>query len=154
MDGITPEGARNALETAERARQQVAAEVGLPRGYWWAMAAGWVALGALGDFGPRWLATVATVAFAVGHSTVAGRLLSGRHRSDRLQVSADTAGHRIPLLVIGILVSLVVLTIGAALALHADGVRHAGTWASVLAAVVVGFGGPDIFRVTRRWAHA
>ena len=28
MDEITPEGARNALETAERARQQVAAEVG------------------------------------------------------------------------------------------------------------------------------
>lgn len=154
MDEITPEGARSALETAEQARRQVAEEIGLPRGYWWAMAAAWVGLGVLGDLGPRWLATVATVVFAVGHSTVAARLLSGRHRSDRLQVSADTAGHRIPLVVIGILLALVVLTVVAGLALHADGVRHAGTWAAVLAAAVVGFGGPEVLRVTRRWAHA
>ncbi|SCX20331.1 hypothetical protein [Mycolicibacterium fluoranthenivorans] len=154
MDEITPEGARNALETAERARRQVAAEVGLPRAYWWAMAAAWVGLGLLGDFGPSWLATVATVGFAVGHSTVASRLLSGRHRSGRVQVSAATAGSRIPLVVIGILLGLVVLTVVTGLALHADGVRHAGTWAAIVAAAVVGFGGPEILRVTRRWAHA
>ena len=41
MEGqITPEQARAALDAAERARRQVAAEVGLPRGYWWALAAG------------------------------------------------------------------------------------------------------------------
>lgn len=154
MDEITPESARHALEVAERARQRVTEEIGLPRGYWWALAAAWVALGALGDYGPRWLTTVATVGFAVGHSTVASRLLSGRHRSDRMQVSADTAGSRIPLVVIGILLGLVLLTIAAGFALHADGVRHAGTWAALLAAAIIGFGGPDILRVTRRWAHA
>lgn len=154
MDYVTPEGARNALEAAEHARGRVAAEIGLPRGYWWAMAAAWVALGVLGDVGPRWLATVATAAFAIGHATVAARLLSGRHRSDRVQVSAATAGQRVPLVVIGILLSLVLLTIAAGFALHADGIRHAGTWAAILAAAVVGFGGPDILRVTRRWAHA
>ncbi|CDO08625.1 hypothetical protein C1S82_27825 [Mycolicibacterium cosmeticum] len=154
MDDITPEGARNALETADHARRRVAAEIGLPRGYWWAMAVAWVTLGVLGDLGPRWLATIATIAFALGHSTVASRLLSGRHRSDRVQVSAATAGPRVPLVVIGILLSLVALTVAAGFALHADGVRHAGTWAAILAAAVVGFGGPEILRVTRRWAHA
>jgi hypothetical protein len=118
------------------------------------MAAAWVVLGVLGDTGPYWLATVATVAFAVGHSTVAARLLRGRNGSRRLQVSAATAGHRIPLVVIGILLALVVLTVAAGLALHADGVRHAGTWAAVLTAAVVGFGGPEILRAGRRWAHA
>ncbi len=154
MDEVTPEGARNALEAAEHARRRVAAEIGLPRGYWWAMAAAWVALGVLGDIGPRWLATIATMTFAIGHATVATRLLSGRHRSDRVQVSAATAGRRIPLVVIGILLSLVLVTIAAGFALHADGIRHAGTWAAILAAAVVGFGGPEILRVTRRWAHA
>ncbi|MBI3227361.1 MAG: hypothetical protein HYZ39_20140 [Mycolicibacterium cosmeticum] len=154
MDEITRDGAKNALEAAERARGRVADEVGLPRGYWWAMAAGWVTLGVLGDVGPRWLATVATVGFSLGHAVLASRLLDGRRRSDRLQVSAETAGRRVALVVVGILITLVVLTIAAALAMHADGVRHAGTWASVLAAAVVGFGGPEILRCTRRWVHA
>jgi ABC-type enterochelin transport system permease subunit len=71
-----------------------------------------------------------------------------------VQVSAATAGSRIPLVVIGILLGLVVLTVVTGFALHADGVRHAGTWAAMVAAAVVGFGGPEILRVTRRWAHA
>jgi hypothetical protein len=154
VDEVTPEGARSALERAEHARRQVAAEVGVPRSYWWAMAAAWITLGVLGDVGPRWLAAAATVVFAVTHSTVATRLLTGRHPSDRLQVSADTAGHRIPLLVISILFALVVLTVLVGFALHADGVRHPGTWAAVLTATVVGFGGPEILRTARRWAHA
>ncbi|OIJ63743.1 hypothetical protein WN71_033425 [Streptomyces mangrovisoli] len=154
MDNIAPEQARSALDAADRARRQVAEEVGLPRGYWWGMAAGWVVLGVLGAETPSWLAGMATAAFGAGHSVVASRLLSGRRRTDQVQVSAAVAGRRIPLVVVGMLLALVALTVLAALALDADGAGHAGIWASVLVAAIVGFGGPEILRVLCRWVRA
>lgn len=154
MDNIAPDEARAALAAADRAQRQVAAEVGLPRGYWWAMAAGWIALGVIGAFGPWWLITIATLLFGAGHASLARRLLSGRMRTDRLQVSGAVAGRRIPALVVGMLVVLVAVTIGAAFALAADGAEHPGIWAAVLVAAIVGFGGPEILRVLRGRAHA
>ncbi|MQY10166.1 hypothetical protein SRB5_02730 [Streptomyces sp. RB5] len=153
-DDIAPEQARSALDAVEGARRAVGEEVGLPRGYWWAMAAGWLVLGVLGDVGPVWLASVATLAFGAGHSVFATRLLSGRRRTGGLRVSADVAGRRTPLIVIGMLLALVALTIAAALGLDADGTGHPSVWAAVMAALVIGFGGPEILRVLRRWAHA
>ncbi|MDT5335770.1 MAG: hypothetical protein QOD90_1275 [Mycobacterium sp.] len=155
MEGqITPDEARAALDATERARRQVAAEVGLPRGYWWALAAGWVALGVIGDVGPMWLVTVATLGFGMGHSVLASRLLDGRRRTDRLQVSAIVAGRRTAVTVVGMLVLLVGVTIGTAMALDADGAGHPGIWAAVFVAVIVGFGGPEILRVLRHGARA
>jgi hypothetical protein len=155
MEGqITPDEARAALDATERARRQVAAEVGLPRGYWWALAAGWVALGVIGDVGPMWLVTVATLGFGMGHSVLASRLLDGRRRTDRLQVSAIVAGRRTAVTVVGMLVLLVGITIGTAMALDADGAGHPGIWAAVLVAAIVGFGGPEILRVLRHGVRA
>lgn len=154
MENIAPDEARTALDTADRARDRVAEEVGLPRGYWWAMAAGWVVLGVLGSETPPWLAGMATVTFSAAHTALASRLLDGRRRTDRLQVSRAVAGHRIPLTVIGMLAGLVAVTVLAALALDADGADHAGIWAAVLVAAIVGFGGPEILRVLRRGARA
>jgi hypothetical protein len=154
MAEISAEQARAALDLAESARSKVADEVGLPRGYWWALATAWVVLGVLGDIGPAWLATTATIGFGVGHSTVASRLLAGRSRTQRLQVSADVAGRRTPLVVIAMLVGLVLVTIAAGFSLDADNAGHAGIWAAVFVAAIVGFGGPEILRVLRRWAHA
>lgn len=154
MDDIAPEQARSALEAADRAHRQVADEVGLPRGYWWAMAAGWLVFGVVGRVAPVWLAVVVTVGFGAGHAVLASRLLDGRRRTDRLQVSAAVAGHRIPVVVVGMLLALVGVTVAAGLVLDADGARHPGIWAAALAAAVVGFGGPEILRVLRRWARA
>jgi MFS family permease len=154
MDHITPEQAGIALGAAERARHQVADEVGLPRGYWWAMAGGWVLLGSLGSLAPSWVAGAATAAFGVGHAVLASRLLDGRRRTGQVQVSRTVAGRRVPLVVIGMLVALVALTILAALALDADGAEHASIWAAALVAAVIGFGGPEMLRVLRRWVRA
>lgn len=151
MDNVAPDQARAALDAVERARRHVAAEVGLPRGYWWAMAAGWVALGVIGDLGPQWLAIVATLIFGAGHAFLASRLLSGRHRTDQVQVSAAVAGSRTAIVVVGMLLALVALTIGVAVALDADGDRNPGIWAGVLVAAIIGFGGPEILRVLRHW---
>jgi hypothetical protein len=154
MQHITPEQAREALDVAAQARTKVADEVGLPRGYWWVLAAAWVALGVTGDVAPPWVATAATVAFGVGHSLVASRLLDGRRRTQRVQVSAAVAGRRTPLVVVAMLVGLVLVTIAAGFGLDADGAGHAGVWAAVLVAGIVGFGGPEILRVLRRWLRA
>lgn len=154
MGGTTPADARAALDAVDRATARVADEVGLPRWYWWLLAAGWVFLGVIGDVGPQWLVIAATLGFGVVHSVIASRRLDGRRRTDRLQVSADTARSRIPLVVIGMLIALVVLTIGAGFALHADGARHAGIAAAVFVAAIVGFGGPEILRTLCRWTNA
>lgn len=154
MDDIAPQQARTALDVADRARRQVAEEVGLPRIYWWAMAAGWLVLGVLGSVLPAWLAGAATAGFGIGHGVLASRLLDGRRRTDRLRVSAAVAGRRTPLVVVGMLFVLVGVTLVAALALDASGADHAGIWAAGVVAVLIGFGGPDILRVLRRWARA
>jgi len=132
----------------------VAGQVGLPRLYWWGMAAGWLALGAIGDLGPEWLITVATVLFGAAHSMIASHLLDGRQRTDGLRVSAAVAGHRTPVVVIGMLVALVALTVGLALGLDADGAGHPSIWAAAIVAPVVGFGGPEILQALRRLVRA
>ncbi|WP_328398307.1 hypothetical protein [Nocardia sp. NBC_00416] len=154
MENVAPDQARAALDAVERARGRVAREVGLPRGYWWAMAAGWVVLGLIGDLGPQWLIITATLIFGVGHSFAASRLLNGRRRTDQVQVSAAVAGRRTPIVVVGMLCALVALTLGVAMALDADGDRSPGIWAGVLVAAIIGFGGPEILRVLRHWFHA
>ncbi|MER5778245.1 hypothetical protein ABT144_28915 [Streptomyces sp. NPDC002039] len=154
MTDITPEQAGTALEAVERARHQVAEEVGLPRGYWWSMAAGWLLLGVLGSLASPWPAGVATVAFGMGHAMLASRLLDGRRRTGQVRISRTVAGRRVPFVVIGMLVGFVVVTVAAALALDADGADHAGIWAAALVAPVIGFGGPEMLRVLRGWVRA
>ncbi|AYF75355.1 hypothetical protein D7D52_17440 [Nocardia yunnanensis] len=154
MREIDPEQARAALDAAGRARRQVAEEVGLPRGYWWAMGCGWVFLGVIGQFAPGWVVAVATLAFGAGHATVASRWLDGRRRTGQVRVSAQVAGRRTPLVVIGMLLGLVALTVAAAVVLEADGAAHAPLWSAVLVAAIIGFGGPEMLRVGRRWVRA
>ncbi len=154
MGDTTPADARAALDAVDHATARVADEVGLPRWYWWLLAAAWVCLGVIGDFGPQWLAIAATVGFGIAHSTIASRRLNGRRRTGRLQVSADTAGRRVPVVVIGMLIALVAVTIAAGFLLDADGARHAGTAAAVFVAAIVGLGGPEILRTLCRWANA
>jgi hypothetical protein len=154
MENITPADARAALDDVDRAKAHVVDEVGLPRWYWWLLAAAWVVLGIIGDIGPQWLVIGATVGFGVIHSMVASRRLTGRRRTGRLQISADTVGRRILVVVIGLLFAMVVATIAVGLALDADGARHPGIAAAVFIAAVVGLGGPEILRILCRWVHA
>lgn len=151
---IAPEDAREALEAVTRATRHVQEEVGLPRAYWWGMAAGWVVLGVIGDLGAGWLASAATLVFGAGHSAVASRLLGGQQRTGNVRVSSAIAGRRTPFVVVGMLIALVALTVGVALGLNADGAAHPAIWAAMIVAATVGFGGPEILRVLRRWARA
>lgn len=148
---ITPADAQAALDRTAKAQNQVADELGLPREYWWAMAGGWIGLGVLGDLTPWPVAAAATLAFGAGHAALASRILNGRQRTQGVRVSAAVAGRRTPFIVIGMLAVFVVLTIGAALVMDADGAGHPAIWAGVLVAVTVALGGDDMLRTLLRW---
>lgn len=150
VERIEPQDAADALATVDRAEQQVAREIGLPRIYWWGMAAGWLGLGVLGDLGPAWLLTTATVLFGAAHSTLASWLLDGRSRTSGVRVSSVVAGRWVPVVVVGMLLGFVALTIGLALLLDADHAGHPQIWTAAMVAAVIGFGGPEILAWLRR----
>ncbi len=129
--------ARLALSSIERQRQQVMAEVDVPWWYWVGLAAGWIGLGALANHGPAWATIAGTVAFGAGHASVAPWVLSGRHGSSHLSVRSDLVGRHIPLVVVGFLMVMTVVTIALALVANADGDRNPALLASVVIAALV-----------------
>jgi hypothetical protein len=149
---ITPQEARAALDTLDRDRLRVIDEIELPRWYWYGLALGWVALGFITDLKHAWITAVATLLFGAIHATVAPRVASGRHRTQRLSVSAELAGRHTFRLVIGGLIALACLTIAGSLAASADGARHPVTIASMFVAVTIVLGGPHLLASVRRRA--
>ena len=65
---LTYAEAQAALTSIDDRQRQVIAEIGMPRGYWWAVAAGWVALGVVVDLGNPWATGVATLLFGAAHA--------------------------------------------------------------------------------------
>jgi len=147
---INETDARLALDRVEQRRREVIAEIDMPRWYWWGVALGWLALGAITDYAAAWLAAAATLVFGAVHSAVAQRVLSGRHGSRRLSVRAEVAGRHIPALVIGFLLAMVAATVVLALVASADGARHPVTLAGATVAAAVLAGGPRIMAAARR----
>ncbi|HEX8856279.1 MAG TPA: hypothetical protein VF752_11845 [Thermoleophilaceae bacterium] len=147
---VTPAEARAALETVEGGRLRVIDEIDLPSWYWWGLALCWIGLGFIADLNHPWITAAATCAFGAAHSAVAPRVVSGRHRTRRLSVSAAVAGCATPRLVIGGLIALAALTVALGFAANADGARHPATVASVVVAVVIVLGGPRLLAVVRR----
>jgi hypothetical protein len=148
-DSVTSDEARAALRTIDRERGRVVEQISLPPWYLWGLAIGWVVLGVIADIGPTWLTSVATCIFGAGHASVAPRVIDGRHGSERLRVGRDVVGRRISMMVIGALIALAGLTVAAALAIRADGARHAVTIASVLVATIVLLGGHHLIAIGR-----
>ena len=142
--------ARFALDSIEQRRREVIAEIDMPRWYWWGVALGWVALGVIADVGNAGATLVATFVFGAVHSTVAPRVLSGRHRSPQLSVRAEVVGNQVPKLVIGFLLGLAAVTIALGSLAYADGAGHPVTMASVVVAVAVLCGGPQLMAAVRR----
>jgi hypothetical protein len=145
--------AQFALSSIEERRRQVIAEINVPRWYWLALAAGWVALGVIADYAPPWVDIAATLAFGAAHASIAPRVLSGRRASSQLSVRGELVDRRIPMLIIGLLVVMVAVTVVLALLLHADGARHPATWASVVVAALLLVAGPALMGTVRRRAE-
>lgn len=145
--------ARLALREVERGRERVIDQIGMPRWYWWGLAACWIGLGILNDIANAWVIAVATVTFGAVHSAVSQRLLAGRRRTSGLKVRADVAGRRTPVIVFGYLITLAGVTVAAGFAAYADGAEHPATMASVLVAVIILLGGPRVMAAIRARAR-
>ena len=149
---VTAHEARAALDSVDRGRRQVIDEIDLPRWYWFGLAVGWIALGFITDLKHPWLTTAGTLLFGAVHSTVAPRVVDGRHRSNRVSVSRELTGRQTARLVLGGVVACALLTIGGALAVGADGAHHPVTITSVFVAVIIVLGGPQLLASVRRRA--
>jgi hypothetical protein len=149
---ITPQEARAALDVLDRDRLRVIEEIELPRWYWWGLALGWIALGFITDLKHVWLTSAGTLVFGAVHASVAPRVASGRHRTQRVSVRAELAGPHTFQLIIASLIALACLTIAGSLAASADGARHPVTIASMFVAVMIVLGGPLLLAGVRRRA--
>jgi hypothetical protein len=152
MDDIDPASARLALHDIDDRRRQVTDEIKVPAAYWWGVALGWIALGIITDTGNAVAGVVATVAFGAIHSAVAPRLLSGRHGSKQLSVRADVVGRHMASTLLAAVIGLAGVTVVLAILAESDGAAHPVTMASVVAAVAVLLGGPQLVGAIRRRA--
>jgi hypothetical protein len=152
-NSVTDAEARLALHEVEQGRQRVIDQIGMPRWYWWGLAACWIVLGVLNDIANAWVVGVATLTFGAVHSAVSQRLLGGRQRTTGVKVRADIAGRRAPVIVFGFLIALAGVTIAAGFAAYADGAEHPGTMASVLVAVMILLGGARVMAAIRARAR-
>jgi hypothetical protein len=150
---ISETEARLALGSIERRRQQVIAEIDLPPWYWSSVAAGWVGLGVLTEYGPAWATIAGTVAFGAVHSAIAPRVLSGRHGSPHLSVRRDMVSRHVPALVFGFLIVMTMATVALAQIANADGARSPAILASVVVGALVLTGGPNLMTAVRRRAE-
>jgi membrane protein implicated in regulation of membrane protease activity len=152
-EGISPSDAVRALDDVDRRRSQILAEIDVPSWYWWGLAAGWVGLGLVTVVGKPWLSVAATVGFGAAHASIAHRVIDGRHGSGQLSVRADLVGRHVRLLVIGFLLVLIAVTVAVALAADALGAPQPVLIASLVVAVAVLFGGPQLMAAVRRRAE-
>jgi len=146
---VTHQEAEAALDTVARRRRRVIDEVGLPGWYWWGLALGWIAVGIVADLKVTWATAAATLIFGAVHANVVPRVASGRHRTQLISVKAELAGRRTALIVVLAVAALGVVTVGAALALYADGARDPSIIASIFVAVVILLGGPRLLSSPR-----
>jgi len=149
---VTEEEARFALSSIEHRQHQVLAEIDVPLLYWLSVAAGWVGLGFVADLHVAWATTISTLLFGAVHAAVAPRFISGRNRTRQLSIRADVVDSHVSALVLGFLMVMAAATVGLAFAAHADGARHAATAASLVVAVMVLLGGPNLMTTVRRRA--
>lgn len=141
---ISEADARLALRSIEDQRQQVIAEIDLPKWYLGGLAGGWLLLGMASDSGNVWLTSGATLLFGAVHAAAAQHVFSGRHKSSQLSVRAGIIGRHLPAVLFAWLIGLTLATIGVAFAVNADGAEHASTIAAAFAAVAILCGGPTL----------
>ena len=150
---ITETEARLALGAVEHRRHQVIAEIDVPPSYWWSVAVGWVALGVVAVLRVAWATAASTFLFGTVHAALAPYYISGRLRSRQLSIRAEVVDRRVSAWVLGFLVVLAAATVGIGFAANADGARHPATVASMVVALMVLLGGPNLMGVVRRRAE-
>jgi hypothetical protein len=150
--GATGDEAADALAGIQRQQGQVIEAVLVPGWYWWAMAAGIVAIGAARDSGDLVVQAITIPLAALVMAVLTGAMIPAVRR--RVQVhSATQPGGRAAAAIFGLIVLVDGVIVGTAASLHASGF-HPGTIGCAAGAAVLVIAGPLVNRYLRKLMQA
>jgi hypothetical protein len=147
--GPTSAEAAAALAEIQQRQGQVIEAVLVPGWYWWAMAAGTVAIGAARDSGDPVVQAITIPLAALVMAVLTGVMIPGVRR--RVQVhSATQPGARGAAAIFGLIVLVDGAIVGTAAGLAAAGFSYPGTIGCAAGAAVLVIAGPLVNRYLRR----
>ncbi|MEP7179963.1 MAG: hypothetical protein ABI775_12800 [Pseudonocardiales bacterium] len=147
--GVTGEQAAAALADIERRHGQVIKAVLVPGWYWWAMAAGMVAIGATRDSGRPVVQAIVIPVAALGMAALTGAMIPAVRRRVQLH-RATKPGARGTAAIVGLIVLVDGVIVGTAAGLAAAHAAHPGTIATAAGAIAIVIAGPLVNRYLSR----
>ncbi|WP_028923228.1 hypothetical protein [Pseudonocardia acaciae] len=148
-----PDEAARALDEIDRRADQVITRSLIPWWYWWAVAVLTVGLVAAVESREPLVIGVGTGVFVLGVPAATCAVVFGARR--HAQPRGDLLGPGGALAIVGFVALVLAVTLPAAFALQAAGVRYPATLATALGGVVMVVGGPVLRRLLRQimWTH-
>jgi DMSO/TMAO reductase YedYZ heme-binding membrane subunit len=146
---LRPDEAASALAEIRLRQERVIDAVLVPTWYWWAVAAGAVAIGAAADSHARTVLAVTLPVAIVEIATLTVVMIFGTSRQARVRGN-ELLGGRGAIAIVAFVWILVGLSLGAAFALRAAGAPLPGTIGTALCALGLVTGGPLLMRRLRK----
>jgi hypothetical protein len=145
---VRPDEAVGALTEIARRRAQVVTLTIIPTWFWWSIAVLMVGFTVAVESRRPFAIGIATALFVLGTLVVVGRIVFGIVR--RAQPRNNMLGPKGVLAILGFDAITLAISLPAAFALEAAGVRYPATWGVVLAGIMLVVGGPLLMRYLRR----
>ena len=145
---LQPEEATSALAEIRRQQAKVIDAVLVPGWYWWAVAAGMVAIGAAADTRRAAVLAVVIPIAAVLIAALTAGMIFGAYRHAQLH-SSELLGGRGAVAIVGFVWLVVALTLGIGFALRAAGAHLPATIATAIGGAALVTAGPFLMRKLR-----
>jgi len=145
---MPPDEAASVLAGIRQQQEQVINAVLVPAWYWWAVAAGMVAIGAATDTHRAVVLAVIIPIVAVIIAALTFGMIFGTYRRAQVR-SSEMLGDRGALIIVGFVWLVVGLTLGLGFGLRAAGTPVPATIATVIGGAVLAVGGPALMRRLR-----
>jgi hypothetical protein len=143
-----PDEATSALAQIRQRQGKVIDAVLVPGWYWWAVAAGMVAIGAAADTRDAVILAVVIPVAAVLIAALTAGMIFGAYRHARVR-SSELLGGRGAVAIVGFVWLVVALTLGIGFALRAVGAHLPATIATAIGGAALVAGGPLLMRKLR-----
>jgi hypothetical protein len=149
MNGrLEPDDATSALAQIRQQQSKVIDAVLVPGWYWWAVAAGMVAIGAATDTRDAVVLAVVIPIAAVLIAALTAGMIFGSYRRARVR-SSELLGGPGAVAIVGFVWLAVALTLGIGFALRAAGAHLPATIATAIGGAALVTGGPFLMRKLR-----
>jgi hypothetical protein len=145
---LQPDEATSALAQIRQQQGKVIDAVLVPSWYWWAVAAGMVAIGAATDTREAVVLAVVIPIAAVLIAALTAAMIFGAYRHAQVR-SSELLGGRGAVAIVGFVWLVVGLTLGIGFALRASGANLPATIATAIGGAVLVAGGPFLMRKLR-----